>query len=231
MKVSIVIPCFNERNTIVPLLRTIEQVDLGNMQKEIILIDDCSIDGTRQVLREIEKQTSHTVLYHDVNRGKGSALRTGFQRVTGDVVIVQDADLEYDPRDYPQLLRPIQSGAAQVVYGSRERNEKNVSHSGYTFYAGGLFLTWLTNALYGSSLTDESTCYKVFSAELLRTIPLQCRRFEFCPEVTANILRRGIPIVEVPISYVPRSIKDGKKIKFRDGLHAIWTLVKYRFFR
>ncbi|MDD5055536.1 MAG: glycosyltransferase family 2 protein [Candidatus Peribacteraceae bacterium] len=230
MKLSIVIPCFNELRSITPLLEAVERVQLGEMQKEIIVIDDCSTDGTSDLLKNLSKRSDHTFLFHDNNQGKGRALRTGFEHVTGDIVIIQDADLEYDPSDYPELIRPIVTGTAKVVYGSRERNALNKTHSGLSFYAGGLFLTWLTNVLYGSRLTDEPTCYKVFDATLLKSIPLSCTRFEFCPEVTAKILRRGIPIAEVPISYNPRKPAEGKKIGFFDGLHAIWTLIWYRFF-
>lgn len=224
MKLSIVIPCYNEKDTILELLRQVEAVDLGDVEKEIVIVDDKSTDGTRELL--ISHNTSHKLVLHEQNMGKGFALRTGFEHVTGDIVIVQDADLEYDPNDYRQLIQPIVEGKAQVVYGSRER-KKNVS-SGAIFHLGGKVLTWLTNLLYGSDLTDEPTCYKVFDARLLKEVPLTCKRFEFCPEVTAKILKRGIEIVEEPISYRPRSKSQGKKINWRDGIEAIWTLIKYR---
>ena len=229
MKLSVIIPCYNERETVLTLLKKVENVDLGAIEKEIIVVDDCSTDGTRELLRDLAKDSKNIFLFQERNQGKGSALRAGFRRMTGDIVIIQDADLEYDPNEYPQLIEPILRGEHRVVYGSRERNALNRTHSGNTYYAGGLFLTWLTNLLYGSALTDEPTCYKIFDAALLASIPLQCRRFEFCPEITAKLLRRGIVIKEVPISYHPRRAKDGKKIKIRDGLQAIWTLIKYRY--
>jgi glycosyltransferase involved in cell wall biosynthesis len=227
MKLSIVIPCYNEKDTIMELLKRVEQVDLGEVEKEVIIIDDKSTDGTRELL--IANNTDHKLVFHERNLGKGFALRTGFEHVTGDIVIVQDADLEYDPNDYRQLIRPIIDGQARVVYGSRER--KHNKPSGALFHLGGKVLTWLTNLLYGSDLTDEPTCYKVFEAKLLKNIPLTCKRFEFCPEVTAKVLRQGIKIVEEPISYFPRSKQEGKKINWRDGIEAIWTLLKYRFIR
>lgn len=225
MKLSIVIPCYNEKETILDLLKLVEAVDLGDVEKEIIIVDDMSTDGTREIL--LSNNTTHKLLLHEHNMGKGYALRTGFEQVTGDIVIVQDADLEYDPNDYKQLIQPIIDGRAQVVYGSRER-KKNIP-SGAVYHLGGKVLSWLTNILYGSNLTDEPTCYKVFDAGLLKSIPLECERFEFCPEVTAKVLKRGIKIIEEPISYHPRSKKQGKKINWRDGIEAIWTLVKYRF--
>ena len=226
MKLSIVIPCYNERDTILKLVERVEQVDLGDVEREVIIVDDKSTDGTREIL--LSNNTDHKLVLHEENMGKGYALRTGFAHVTGDIVIVQDADLEYDPDDYKQLIQPIIEGKCRVVYGSRERNKNNV-RSGVLFYLGARFLTGLTNLLYGSKLTDEPTCYKVFAADLLKSIPLQCKRFEFCPEVTAKVLRQGIEIVELPISYYPRSRKEGKKINWRDGLEAIWTLIRYRF--
>jgi glycosyltransferase involved in cell wall biosynthesis len=225
MKLSIVIPCYNEKETILKLLEKVEAVDLGDVEKEIIIVDDKSTDGTRELLKS--QNSDHKLVLHGENRGKGYALRTGFEHVTGDIVIIQDADLEYDPEDYKQLIQPIVEGKARVVYGSRER--KKNEPSGKLFLLGGKFLTWLTNVLYGSDLTDEPTCYKVFDATLLKEIPLTCRRFEFCPEVTAKILKRGIDIAEEPISYYPRSKEQGKKINWRDGFEAVWTLIKYRF--
>lgn len=227
MKLSVVIPCYNERENILKILEKINAVDLGKTEKEIIIVDDFSTDGTVEILRGLPSG-HYKIFFHTRNQGKGMALRTGFNHVTGDIVLIQDADLEYDPEDYPKLIEPLLSGEAKVVYGSRERNRHNKKHSGFSFYLGGKFLTWLTNLLYGSRLTDEPTCYKIFDAALLKSIPLTCRRFEFCPEVTAKILLRGIPIMELPISYYPRNSKEGKKIRFRDGVEAIWTLLKYR---
>lgn len=229
MMLSIVIPCFNEKKSLPTLLEKINSVDLGVTKKEIIIVDDFSTDGTREWLQDLEKKGEYKVVYHDHNRGKGAALLTGFTQVTGDMVLIQDADLEYDPQDYPALIEPIVKKEAQVVYGSRERNPANRRHSGILFYLGGLFLSGFTNLLYGSKLTDEATCYKVFETKLLLSLPLKCQRFEFCPEVTAKILKRKIPIKEVPVAYYPRTAKEGKKIRYVDGLEAIWTLIKYRF--
>ncbi|MDX9758433.1 MAG: glycosyltransferase family 2 protein, partial [Bacteroidota bacterium] len=162
---------------------------------------------------------------------KGAAIRRGLEEVRGDIVLIQDADLEYNPGNYAALIAPILEGRSRVVYGSRERNVNNRLHSGMLFYAGGKFLSALTNLLYGSRITDEPTCYKVFDADLLRTIPLTCTRFEFCPEVTAKVLRRGVDIVEVPIDYFPRKKNQGKKINWRDGIAAVWTLLRWRVAR
>jgi glycosyltransferase involved in cell wall biosynthesis len=225
MKLSIVIPCYNEEKTILEILERIRQVDLGEVEKEIIVVDDRSSDRTRELLQSSDKLDK--LLLHERNQGKGMALRTGFAAVTGDIVIVQDADLEYDPNDYQALIQPIIEGRTQVVYGSRNLKANEFSYK--TFQLGGELLTWITNILFGSKLTDEPTCYKVFSAELLRSIPLECTRFEFCPEITAKVLKRGIEIVELPINYFPRSKEEGKKINWRDGLQAIWTLLKWRF--
>lgn len=226
MKLSIVIPCYNEIETINRILKRVEAADIGPVEKEIVIVDDFSTDGTRELLKS--NGIPYKVIFHEKNKGKGYALRTGFEHVTGDVVIIQDADLEYDPNDYKQLIEPIFRGECQVMYGSRDRKE-NKLHSGAMFYAGGKVVTWVTNILYGSRLTDEPTCYKVFSRELLQSIPLKCERFEFCPEITAKILKRGIKIRELPISYYPRKVSEGKKINWKDGVEAIWTLIKYRF--
>jgi glycosyltransferase involved in cell wall biosynthesis len=224
---SIIIPCYNEEHTILELLRRVEAADIGEVDKQIIIVDDGSTDGTVELLRN--HASGHTLLLSERNAGKGSAIRKGLEAVTGDIVIIQDADLEYNPDDYSALIAPILAGTSSVVYGSRERNTDNRTHSGVTYYAGGKFLSALTNILFGSSITDEPTCYKVFDAALLRSIPLSCTRFEFCPEVTAKVLRRGIEIVEVPIDYFPRKKDEGKKIRLRDGIEAVWTLLKFRF--
>jgi dolichol-phosphate mannosyltransferase len=229
-KLSIVIPCFNEVENLPILLQKIHQVSLPlHVQKEIILIDDFSTDGTRQYLQSLQHQPGYTVLFHPKNYGKGYALRTGFACVTGDVVLVQDADLEYDPNDYPALLKPWLNDEAEVVYGSRILNKNNKRNSSIEFYWGGRLVTLITNLLYGAHLTDEPTCYKLFSKHLIDQIPLTCTKFEFCPEVTAKLLKRKINIIEVPISYNPRTISEGKKLKWYDGLDAIYTLLKYRF--
>jgi dolichol-phosphate mannosyltransferase len=225
MKLSIVIPCYNEERTIIDLLNKVHAVNLGDIEKEIIVVDDRSTDRTLELLRG--NNTYDKLLTHEKNMGKGMALRTGFAAVTGDIVIVQDADLEYDPNDYRELIAPIIAGEAQVVYGSRNLKKNRFSYRRYQW--GGMLVTFVTNVLYGSRLTDEPTCYKVFDARLLKSIPLTCSRFEFCPEVTAKILRQDIKIIEKPINYNPRHKDEGKKINGWDGLEAIWTLIKWRF--
>jgi len=225
MKLSVIMPVYNEKYTIMEIVYKVMKV---NMEKELIIVDDCSADGTREELKKMYNNDNIKIIYHDKNMGKGMAIRTAINYVTGDIIIIQDADLEYEPEDYYELTRPIIEGKADVVYGSRELLKENrISY--YRFAMGGRFLSWLTNLLYHSSITDEPTCYKVFRADVLKSINLKCKRFEFCPEVTAKILKRGINIYEVPIHYYPRSIEQGKKIKWKDGLEAIWTLIKYRF--
>jgi len=233
MKLSVIVPVFNEKNTILEVLKRISAV---NIDKEILVIDDGSTDGTRDMLKTIDGQRPAAdrrndeikIIYHKRNMGKGRAIRTGLNNATGDVVIIQDADLEYDPQDYPKLIEPILSGRAKVVYGSRLFGKGKKSY--WSFYLGGRLLSFLANLLYNAGITDEPTCYKAFRADVIKSIDLKCRRFEFCPEVTAKVRKKGYKIFEVPINYEPRSIKDGKKISWRDGLEAIWTLVRYRFF-
>ena len=229
MKLSIIIPVYNEADTVAPLIERVVAVELANVDREIIVVDDGSTDQTAAVLGQIGAKwpAQMTVVRHEHNRGKGSAIRTALRHVTGDIVITQDADLEYDPEEYPQLLAAFHDPAVQVVYGSRNLREN--PRSSWTFYWGGRLVSWVTNLLYGSQLTDEATGYKLMHAELLRSLDLQSDGFDFCPEVTSKLLRRGIRIHEVPISYEPRGLNEGKKIGWRDGLLAIWTLVKYRF--
>jgi glycosyltransferase involved in cell wall biosynthesis len=223
-KLSVIVPVFDERNTVVEIIRRMRQVELP-LDLEIVVVDDGSTDGTRAVLRQLGDSTVR-VLTHDVNRGKGAAIRTGLAHVTGDLVLVQDADLEYDPEDWPKLLAPIQSGKAQVVYGSRFTGERR--NMLFLHWVGNRFLSLVTNVLYNTTLSDMQTCYKLFERSLLDGITLRAERFEFEPEVTAKILRRGIRIYEVPISYTGREFDEGKKITWRDGVTALWTLVKYR---
>ena len=229
-RLSIIIPVYNEPNTIRKIIRKVKSVDLSRerMDKEIIVVDDGSKDRTYSVLKKIK---GIALVRHRKNQGKGAAIRTGIKYATGDIIIIQDADMEYDPDDYPALVRPILQGKSQVVYGSRRLRKENKQHSGFSFYLGGVGLTWLANLLYGIHITDEPTCYKVFKSEVLKRIPLRCTRFEFCPEVTAKVAKRKIRIYEVPISYYPRTSKEGKKIKWKDGIEAVWTLLKYRFVR
>jgi len=227
MKLSIIIPIYNEKNTLLKLLEEVKNADLGNVKKEIILVDDFSTDGTRDILKKLSKQ--YIILFHQKNCGKGRAIRTGLVKATGDIVIIQDADLEYDPNDYKKLIEPIITGQAKVVYGSRRLNKNNKQYSHLSFLLGGLLVNFITNLIYGLNITDEATCYKVFKIDVINSINLRCERFEFCPEITAKVAKKKIKIVEVPISYSPRSGKEGKKIKWYDGVEAIWTLIKYRF--
>ncbi|MFH1462561.1 MAG: glycosyltransferase family 2 protein [bacterium] len=228
MMLSILIPVYNEKNTISEIFKKIEGVALKDFgfEKEIIIVDDNSIDGTKEILKSLEGK--YKIIYHQKNQGKGAAIRTGLKHVTGDYVVIQDADLEYDPEDYKKLLETALKNNAKAVYGSRQLNPQN-KYSHRSFYLGGVFLSWAANIIYGINITDESTCYKLFKTEFLKSIPLKCKRFEFCPEVTAKTAKRGVKIYEVPIHYYPRSINEGKKIKWKDGLTALWTLIKYKF--
>lgn len=225
MKLSVIMPVVNEAHTIATIL---DRVMAAPMEKEVIVVDDGSTDGTWEALQRYA--SSCTLLRHAHNQGKGAAIRTALGHVTGDIVITQDADLEYDPEDYQKLIDPIVNSNADVVYGSRLLNGRSPT-AGLTFYLGGRFLTWLANFLYGLHITDEPTGYKVFRTKVIRGLLLVSNGFEFCPEVTALLGLRHIAIVEVPISYHPRSIAEGKKIRWRDGFMAIWTLVRYRFSR
>lgn len=223
MKLSVIIPVYNESGTIREIIKRVQAVPID---KEIIVVDDGSTDSTCEILNQL-RDNGIILKRHDRNMGKGMAIRTGIKHVSGDAVVIQDADLEYDPQDYLVLIKPIIEGKARVVYGSRVLG--GGKHSYRRFYLGGRFLSILTNLLYGSSITDEPTCYKMFKTEVLKNMTLECTGFEFCPEVTAKVLKKGIKIVELPISYYPRTIEEGKKIRWLDGVIAIWTLIKYRF--
>jgi glycosyltransferase involved in cell wall biosynthesis len=223
----VIVPVFNERNTVAEIVRQMRAVDLP-VEREIVIVDDGSGDGTRDVLSQLADSTVHVVL-HPHNRGKGAAIRTGLAQVTGDLVLIQDADLEYDPDDWPKLLAPILKGRAQVVYGSRFTGERR--NMLFLHWIGNRFLSLLTNVLYNTTLSDMETCYKLFDRELIDSIDLRSERFDFEPEITAKILRRGIRIYEVPISYSGREFDEGKKITWRDGVVAVKTLVKYRFLK
>jgi glycosyltransferase involved in cell wall biosynthesis len=225
MKVSILIPSYNEAGNIGEIIKRVRSTDC---EKEIIIIDDGSVDGSKEILRILQEQASDLiVLFHEKNRGKGSALQTGLEHASGDIVLIQDADLEYDPTDYTRLLEPFQDSKIKVVYGSR--NLQRNPRVSLLFYWGGIFLSIAANLLYGSKLTDITTGYKVFRADVIKDIELKGNGFEFCAEVTANVLRRHIPILEIPISYNPRSWDEGKKINWVDGLIALIYLVKLRF--
>ena len=224
MKLSVIIPVYNEKKTLRALVDRVVSVDLP-VEREIIIVDDGSTDGTVAVVTGLALQKGITVCCHEKNLGKGSAIRTGLGRASGDIILIQDGDLEYDPADYPRLLQPIIQKRTRVVYGSRILGKNNMSYLRY--YFGGRLLSLLSNLIYGIRITDEPTCYKMFDASLIKRLTLESKGFEFCPEVTAKVSRLGEPIIEVPISYNPRSIKDGKKIRWQDGLIAIWTLLRY----
>ncbi|HEU5302218.1 MAG TPA: glycosyltransferase family 2 protein [Acidimicrobiia bacterium] len=224
-KLSVIVPVFNERNTVAEIVRRMQEVELP-VALEIVIVDDGSDDGTASLLPQLRDSTTRVVV-HDVNRGKGAAIRTGLGQVTGDLVLVQDADLEYDPGDWPKLLAPVLRGRAVVVYGSRFTGERR--NMMFLHWVGNRFLSLVTNVLYNTTLSDMETCYKLFDRRVLDGLTLRAERFDFEPEVTAKILRQRIRIYEVPISYAGREIDEGKKITWRDGFTALWTLIKYRF--
>ena len=223
--ISIVIPAYNEADTIV---QAIDRVRAVPLQKEIIVVDDGSTDETPQLLAQ---QPDVVVLRHPQNLGKGMAIRTAIARATGDIIIIQDADLEYDPMDIPRVIAPIAEGKAQVVYGSRFLTTRRPKGMRLPNWLINRLLAAMVRWLYWHPLTDEATCYKAFRADLLKSVPLTCQRFEFCPEVTAKVIRRGVKIMEVPISYEARTTLQGKKIRWWDGVEAIWTLLKWRWKR
>ena len=225
MKLSVIMPVYNEVKTLEEIVR---QVLATQLAYEIVMVDDGSTDGTRELLKQWDNHPIIKVVLHAQNAGKGSAVRTGFETATGDVIVIQDADLEYDPRDYPKLLQPIDEGRADVVYGSRFIG--GPSRKVYFWHrAGNMLLTLVTNVLYDIDLTDMETCYKCFRSEVVRGMNLRSRRFEFEPEITAKIAKRGYRIFEVPIAYYGREYEEGKKITGWDAIPAVWALIRYRF--
>lgn len=231
MKLSVIIPVYNEEETVGEILRRVHQAGGGAARvHQVIAVDDGSLDASWEILQDAARRMPELqLLRHEANRGKGAAIRTAASHVTGEVAIIQDADLEYDPADYPALIEPIESGRADVVYGSRTLGGNPASYRRY--YWGGRCLSLVTRLLFGHRVTDQHTCYKVFRTELLRLLPLEENGFGFCAEVTALLLKNRVRIAEVPISYRPRSVAKGKKIRWRDGLEALWIVIKLRLSR
>lgn len=223
-KISVLIPVYNEVNSLLELVKRVEEVDLG-LEKEIILVDDCSTDGTK----DLYSQLPHKVLYHDFNQGKGAALRTGLKEANGDIIIIQDADLEYNPKDYIPLVELIKNDDCDVVYGSRFLNKSNNKNFLILSFVANKTLTLITNILFKAQLTDMETCYKAFKKEFIKNIDIKSNRFDFEPEITAKVLKQKVRFMELPITYNGRAFDEGKKITWKDGLQAIFTLVKYRF--
>lgn len=229
MKLSIVIPCYNERHTIQDIVTAVKRSPIAD--KEIVIVDDCSTDGTRDVLREQIAPQVDKIVYHDVNQGKGAALRTGFKHVTGDVVVVQDADLEYDPQEYSRLIEPIELGKADVVFGSRFISDRPHRVVYFWHRVGNYILTLTSNMFSNLNLTDMETCYKMFRREIIQSIEIEESRFGFEPEITAKVAALGCRIYEVGISYYGRTYEEGKKIGWKDGVRAMYAIVKYNVFR
>ena len=228
-KISIVIPVYNEINTLETLLEKVEKASFCSLEKEIIMVDDGSIDGTRDLLKKLEKTKNYKIYFHAKNMGKGAAIRTALSYVTGDIVVIQDADLEYDPNDYENPVRLIIEDKADVVYGSRFLGNKRSETFTLTHFLGNKLLTFITNLLYGTTLTDMETCYKAFRYDVIKNITIKSNKFDFEPEITAKVLKRKHHLVETPISYFGRAHNEGKKITWKDGFAAISALIRFRF--
>ena len=229
IKVSIVIPCFNEKNNIQKIIEAVLNSPVPN--QEIIVVDDFSTDGTRDILQQKIEPLVYKVIYQKKNTGKGAALRTGFNNISGDIVIIQDADLEYSPKEYPTLLEPILEGNADVVYGSRFMGGRPHRVLYYWHFIGNIFLTTLSNIFTNINLTDMETCYKVFKREIIQSIKIEEDRFGFEPEITAKVAKSGCRIYEVGISYYGRTYQEGKKINWKEGFSALWCILKYNLFK
>ena len=226
-KISIIVPVYNEINTLEKVIDRLQEVPFCGLEKEIIIVDDYSTDGTRELMKDYEGM--YKVFYHDYNQGKGAAIRTGLSHITGDIMVIQDVDLEYDPADYDELIKLIIDGKADVVYGSRLSGGKPSRSFMFTHLLGNKLLTFITNLLYNTTLTDMETCYKAFRTDFIKGIEIKSNRFDFEPEITAKVLKRHPRLYELPISYYGREYAEGKKITWKDGIHAVIALVKYRF--
>jgi glycosyltransferase involved in cell wall biosynthesis len=224
MKLSVIIPVYNEEKTVLEVIRQVRAC--GVPELEIVVVNDCSTDRTRELLESLPPAPDLVIVHHDTNRGKGAAIRTAQQRITGDVVVIQDADLEYSPTEFPRLLRPIEEDKADAVYGSRYSGRELLVDS-FWHYLGNKVLTTFSNMLANIHITDMETCYKMMRAELFRGMELECNRFGFEPEVTAKLARRRCRIYEIPIAYEARRFDEGKKIGWQDGIAALWYIVKY----
>jgi len=229
LKLSVIIPVYNEEKTIDAVIGSVQKVALKDIKKEIIIVDDFSTDNTRKILLGL-MDSNLKIFFHQKNQGKGTAIRTGLKHVTGDIILIQDADLEYNPSEYGKLLRPIIEDNKNVVYGTRlEYIKHNVKNMNRLHFIGNIFLTHITNLFYNTRITDMETGYKVFRKEVIDKIKLKAKRFDFEPEITAKILKKGYKICEVPITFRARKFDEGKKITWRDGVKALFYLIKYRF--
>ena len=228
MKLTVIIAVYNEEKSILEVINKVKNIKLNGIEKEIIIVDDFSTDDTRKILEELNGDLK--IFFHQKNMGKGTAIRTALKHATGDIILIQDADLEYDPIEYEKLLKPIIENETKVVYGSRlNAIKKNLQKMYKLHYLGNLFLTIMTNVLYGAKITDMETGYKVFRKEVIENINLKAKRFDFEPEITAKILKKGYKITEVPINFIGRNFDEGKKITWKDGIKALYYLIKYRF--